>query len=147
MWYTIVLHQVIGMIYNCIITISNRFSLTKKRTNTNWDVKLPPERVNTSNHKITINALILYSAFIHINFQMHFTNNYRADIWETYIDRPLQRLTNLFYINNAPSRRDRPHNIGITPPTLYDRCAWVLLTYGLTSLSEKTQRTNHLLML
>ena len=28
--------------------------------------------------------------------------------------RPLQRLTNILYINNAFSRRDRPHNIGIT---------------------------------
>ena len=26
-----------------------------------------------------INALILYSEFIHINIQMGFTNNYRAD--------------------------------------------------------------------
>ena len=37
-----------------------------------------------------------------------------ADSWKTYINRPLQRLTNIIYINNAPSRRDRPHNIGIT---------------------------------
>ena len=58
--------------------------------------------------------MVLYSAFIHINVQMRFTNYYRADSWETYIDRPLQRLTNILYINNALSRRDKPHNIEIT---------------------------------
>ena len=29
------------------------------------------------------------------------------------LDRSLQRLTNILYINNALSRRDRPRNIGI----------------------------------
>ena len=31
------------------------------------------------NNKQIINTLTLYSAFIHINVQMSFTNNYRAD--------------------------------------------------------------------
>ena len=45
---------------------------------------------------------------------MRFTNNYRAESWEIYIDRPYSGSQIFIYINNATFRRDRPHNIEIT---------------------------------
>ena len=69
--------------------------------------------------------------FIHINVQMHFTNNYKADSWESYIDCLLQRLTNI-YIHNVSSRRDRPHNVEITTLLFtVHRCVWVLLSLSI----------------
>ena len=56
---------------------------------------------------------------------MPFTNNYIADSWETYIDRQLQCMGSF----KSPDRGSGD---------------W---TYGLTFLSEKMRKSNHLQML